>query len=167
MESLTEEDMRMESAFVAYCNIGISAYFHFSTAQRWSEEILGGRNPVSYPDFMSLQLLSELLRIAGERCDLMKDETDLPYLEAGRYIECMLDECSILMRTHLSKLVTKEELCYHLDFREFVDADAFNKLFLPDFAPEVRREIIAFQNRASSRGDILYALLIVSSKMKI
>ena len=167
MESLTEEDMRMESAFVAYCNIGIGAYYHFSMAQKWSEEILAGSKAVSYSDFMALQRLSELLRIAGERCDLMKDETDLPYVEAGRYIECMLDECSILMRTHLSKIVTIDELCYHLDFREYVDVDAFNKLFLPDYAPEVRREIIAFQNKFAARGDILYALLIVSAKMQL
>jgi hypothetical protein len=154
-----------ESGFTFYCNLGMDLYMRMTRAKGYAKDILDGQPPVSYEDFMKFTKMKGLFTVAKEHCEPLVDFEDLPYAEANDYIDCMLDECSIMMRLHLSKPVGVDELCGHVDRRKMVSVDDFNKICLPDYDPRDRGDIVSFENKMQYRTDILYAMILVSAEM--
>jgi len=165
LTSLTEDDMKQESGFIFYCNLGIDFFVRISKARFIARALLSGDNPVSYSDFVKTQKIRDQLSQAKLKCTSMLDETDLPYDSAALYINCMLDECNIITRTYLSKQMALDELCMHADRRDRVSSEDFNKLFLCDYPPEERGNIISFQNKMKERAELIYAQILVASVM--
>ncbi len=165
LTSLDDEDMRQESGFIFYCNLGIDFFVRVSKSRFIAKSILNGENPISYSDFMKIQKLKDQFANAKTKCDSMLDETDLPYDSALRYARCMLEECSIITRMYLSKQIALDEICLHMDRRDSVTSDDFNKLCLPDFPPEERGNIVSFQNKMKDRSELFYAQILVNSVM--
>ncbi len=164
LEKMSEKESHMEGAFMFYCRAGMDFYFHMARSLSLAEVILSGEQVVTYGDFSKLQFLTQLFTDAKTRCVMMGDVEGLPYDSALKYAECMLEECSILKRIHLSKQISVHELCDHVDARERVSPDDFNKLFMPDFPPEVQEGLQSFESKANDRLDLLYAQIIVSTK---
>jgi hypothetical protein len=167
LAGLNEEDLNLETGFIFFCNLGIDLFIHASQGKLIASEMLKGSNPISYGEFMKIQKLKGIFEGAKERCELMHGEADLPYDEAERYVDSMLLECSILIRIYLSKMIQVEDLVYHYDERARVNADAFNKLFLPDLDPHDRGDIVSFQNKSRMRSDLLLAQLFVSLELGV
>jgi hypothetical protein len=129
--------------------------------------MLKGSNPISYNEFMKVQKLKGIFEGAKERCELLRDETDLPYAEAERYVDSMLMECSIMIRIYLSKTIQVEDLVYHYDERMRCNCEAFNKLFLPDLDPHDRADIVSFQSKTGMRAELILAQLFVSLELGV
>ena len=167
MEGMDETSLNLESQFVFLCNLGLQIFINMTKAKPIARSILDGKNPIQYSDFLGYQKIRDILLKSKERCDLLLDETDLPYKAAGHYIDCMLDECSIITRMYLSKPISSDELCYHIDFHEAVDCDEYNKLFLPEVPPENRYDVIDFQKKMDDRLVLIYAQLLVNLELCI
>ena len=157
--------MYSESAFSFFVSLGLNFFIHMTNAKKYAALMLNEANVIPYSDFVTYQKVRELLMSSKERYELLKDETDLPYADAGRYIDCMLEECGIMIKIHLSKTIPLEDLCLHIDEREKVDKDVYNKLFLPEIAPEDRKTLLDFQAKSDSRLDVMYAQILVINKM--
>ena len=82
-----------------------------------------------------------------------------------QYADCMLQECNILLNIYLSKPMVLYDLCFHIDYRDSVNKDDFNKLILPDYSPQVRADMVTFQNKMDERTDLLYAQILVANEM--
>ena len=165
MTSLDEPSMRYESTFVFFCTIGIDFYMHMTKAKNDTVKILAGFSPITYKDFSNYQRIKLLLEYGQRRCELLKEFTDLPYAEAAAYIRCMLDECSMLIKLHLSKTVPLEEVVLHIDERDKVHPDAFNKLILPDLLPEDRRDVVTFETKFDERTIMMYTMLLMDCEL--
>ena len=164
LSSLAEEDMRREGAFIFYCNAGLDFYCRMIRSKALAEDILAGEQLVTYSDFSKLQLLTRIFTDAKAHCLMMKGNEELPYDSAADYAGCMLDECNILKKIHLSKQMSVEELCNHVDTLDRVSPDDFNKLFMPDYPPEIKEGLESFEKKSNVRLDLLYAQILVSSK---
>jgi len=162
---MNEADMKSEGAFVFFCNQGMKFYYHMMKCSLCVQEILSGEQMITYNDFSKLQLLTQIFTDAQKRCEAMADETDLPYASAKEYVDCMLEECSILKKIHLSKQISVNDLCCHVDNMSKADPDDFNKLFMPDYPPEIKDGLISFEKKSEDRMDLLYAQVIVAAKM--
>ena len=167
LNSLTEEDMKLESSFVFYSNLGIDFYIHMAAAKNIANAMLDGGAKVSYAEFIKTQKIRDMLNKSKARCDDLKDDTDLPYAAAGRYIDCMLNECSLILKMYLSKDISVKELCRHIDQRTYVSSDDYNKLFLTEFSPEDRGDMVSFQNNMKDRSDLMLAQLIVQNELHV
>ena len=165
MESLGDNDLKYESAFIFYVNIGLHFFIHMTKGRTYASKILEGENPISYAEFLKLQKIRDILMKSKERYELLKDDTDLPYESAGYYIDCMLDECSFMMMIYLSKPIAIQDLCLHMDFRDAVNKDDYNKLFLPEVPPEDRQDIIEFQKTSDERISLFYGQILVNIEM--
>ncbi len=164
LSSLSESDMRTEGAFIFYCNTGIDFYCRMIRSKALAKDILTGEQLVTYSDFSKLQLLTTVFTDAKARCKMMMNVEELPYGSAADYAGCMLDECSILKKIHLSKQMSVRELCEHVDALNRVSPDDFNKLFMPDYPPEIKEGLESFEEKSSDRLDLLYAQILVSSQ---
>ena len=158
-------EMKNESTYIFFVSVGIKFYIHMANAKSIYKEISEGENPVTYSDFIQLQSLRETFEECKQRCDLMEDETDLPYVSAGKYIDVVLEAISVLTRIHLRKQVISEELAHLIDRLESASCDDFNKLFLPDFDPHYRERVVLFENSFKTRMDIFLAMLLVCVDM--
>ena len=167
MENLDEADVQNESAFLFLCNLGLQLFINLSNARSLASEMLQGKQPVAYSDYTRYVKIADLLEQSRERCEPLKGEEDLPYASALEYIECMIAECNLFIRIHLSKEISMDDLCDHIDEREVVDKDAFNKLFLPDYTPDLRAELVSFENHLSDRTNLLFAQVLVSHELGI
>ena len=165
LSSLSEHDMRTEGSFMFYCNSGLEFYCRMLRSIALADEILSGEQIVTYSDFSKLQLLSQLFTDARLRCSMMSDVEDVPYASAATYAECMLEECKILKKIHLSKQMSVKELCDHVDSVSRVSPDDFNSLFLSEYPPELKSGMESFESKSEDRLDLLYAQIIVSAKM--
>ena len=77
-----------------------------------------------------------------QRCsDLMDVDSDVPYGEAMEFIECNLEECSIMLRIGSGRDIPLDEMSLHLEWSETVDDGAVDSLFLKDMSPSDRRII--------------------------
>lgn len=161
MSSLSDEDLKSESEFTFLSNLGLNFFIHMSQARLIAKDILDGNNPVSYASFLKIQKIRDLLMESKQRYELLKENTDLPYEDASRYIDCMLEECNLLTKLHLAKPVSYEEVCNHIDYRDSTDEENYNKLFLPEISPEDRQLMIEFQKYSPERENLLYAQLLV------
>ena len=165
LESLDDKDMKSEGEFVFFCNTGMQFYYHMMRSSVCAQDMLLGKQIVTYSDFSKLQILTQIFADAKKRCDSMLEETDLPYVAAKSYIECMIEECSILKKIHLSKPIMVDELCNHVDAMSKVDPDSFNKIFMPDYPEDIRDGLMSFESKSSDRMDLLYACVVTSAKM--
>ena len=165
LTSLSEEDMRSEGSFMFYCNAGMDFFCRMVRSKMLADEIESGVQLVTYSDFAKLQLLTQIFTDAKAICQKMSDEDDLPYRPAYDYSSCMLEECSILKKIYLSKQMSIKELCDHVDSVNRVSPDGFNKLFLPELSPEIKGGLETFEHKEEDRLDLLYAQIIVSSKL--
>ncbi|AMK13806.1 hypothetical protein AUP07_0757 [methanogenic archaeon mixed culture ISO4-G1] len=161
LSSLEEAEMKDESAYIFFISAGIRFYIHMTNAKVIFKEMSEGDNPVSYSDFIQLQTLRETFEECKQRCEMMRDETDLPYRSAEKYIDLALETISVMTRVHLRKQIISEELAYLIDRIESTSCDDFNKLFLPDFDPHHRERIVLFENSFKTRIDIFLAMLLV------
>ena len=157
--------MKYESAFIFYVNLGLHFFIHMTKGRTYASKILEGTNPITYADFKKLQKIRDLLLQGKDRYELLKDNTDLPYESAGHYIDCMLDECSLIIRMYLSKPIAIQDLCLHMDFRDAVRKEDYNKLFLPEVPPEDRKDILDFQMTEDDRLELFYGQILVNIEM--
>jgi len=148
-----------------YCNAGMKFYYHMVRSSVFADEILSGEKLVTYSDFSKLQVLTRIFTDAKSRCEMMSDVPDLPYDSAEAYVDCMLDECSILKKIYLSKQISVTDLCCHVDSLNHVVPDDFNSLFMPDYPPEIKEGLESFESKAKDRLDLLYAQVIVSVRL--
>lgn len=167
LSDLDEQDLSIETTFTFLCNLGIDFYMHATKAKGIAMDMLNGGNPISYNEFTKIQKLKVIFEAAKCRCELMRDEKDLPYEDAEIYIDSMLLECSIMIRIYLSKTIQVEDLIFHYDVRQRVNSDAFNKLFLPDLDPHDRGDVVSFQNKSKIRTDLILAQLFVSLELGV
>ena len=157
--------MRLESTFVFYCSVGIDFYMHMMKAKNDTVKILAGFSPITYKEFSFYQKIKLILEKARVRCNSLKGYTDLPYNDAGKYIDCMITECSMVIKLHLSKAVSHTDIISHIDAREMVVPEAFNKLFLTDFAPEDRKDVLDFERKYDDRTTMLYSMLLMAFEL--
>ncbi len=165
MSSLEDSDMKLESAFIFYTNLGMHFFIHMTKARYHAMNILQGQNPISYADFMAYQKIRDILEKMKERCEMLKGDTDLPYEAAGLYMDVMLEECSIMFKFYLHKPIAVEELTTHVDNRDRVHCDEFNKLFLPEVAPEDRKDVLTFQKDMDKRLEIMYGQILAYNEL--
>ncbi len=157
--------MSIESAFIFLTNLGLNFFIHMTRGRHIAANMLDGKDPIPYADYLKYRKIHDILMKSKERCDMLIEETDLPYENASRYIDCMLDECALMIKFYLSKPVNVNDICYIVDYREAVDKDDYNKLFLPEVAPEDRQEMIDFQNKSDERLDMMYAHILVYNEL--
>ena len=162
---MNPDDMKSEGEFVFICNAGMQFYYHMMRSLVCAQDMLEGKQIVTYSDFTKLQMLTSIFTDAQRRCESMVDEKDLPYGSAKDYVDCMLEECSILKKIHLSKPLSVRELCNHVDSMSKVDPDDFNKLFMPDYPQDVKDGLMSFESKSADRMDLLYARVVVAAKM--
>ena len=165
MSSLDDADMKLESAFIFYTNLGMHFFIHMTKARYHAAAILSGNNPISYAEFTGYQKIRDMLTKSKERCDMLKGDTDLPYEAAGAYMDVMLEECSIMFKFYLNKPIAIEEITSHIDHRECVNHEAFNKLFLPEIAPEDRKDMLDFQSKMDHRLEIMYGQILAYNEL--
>ena len=157
--------MRAESAFVVYTNLGLKLYIRMSRAIPLAEKMLNGEHLVPYTEFTRHQLLNSLFNKAKQRCVMMSDVTDVPYASAEEYIDFAMEECGILMKIYLSKQMSVNSLCAHIDRCERVSPDDFNAIFLPDYKEDVRQCVMNFESETEDRMDLVLAQILVAVSM--
>ncbi len=165
LESLSEEERSFESSFTFYAYLGETISKALDLAKDKAISAIEGGQLVSYSDYTKYHRIREYFQQAKERCDLLKDDTDLPYDEADEYIMTVLEECSLLLKIHLSKQIIVEEVSILIDRLSTCTPEAFNKLFLPEYDPHVRAEIVSFENRLKDRYQIFLAQILISSEL--
>ena len=154
--------MKSESAFVLYTNLGLRLYIRMSRAIPLAEKMLKGEHMISYTDFTRYQLLSSLFNKAKQRCVMMRDYTDVPYASAEEYIDFAIEECGILMKVYLSKQMSVDSLCAHIDRCDRASPDDYNAIFLPDYKEDVRQCVMNFENETEDRMDLVLAQILVA-----
>lgn len=157
--------MKLESAFIFYTNLGMHFFIHMTKARYHAMSILEGKDPTSYAEFMNYQKIRDILMKMKERCEMLKGDTDLPYEAAGLYMDVMLEECSIMFKFYLQKPIAIEELTAHIDNRDRVHSDEFNKLFLPEVAPEDRKCVLDFEQGMNKRLEIMYGQILAYNEL--
>ena len=157
--------MKLESAFIFYTNLGMHFFIHMTKARYHAMSILEGKDPISYAEFMNYQKIRDILSMMKERCEMLKGDTDLPYEAAGLYMDVMLEECSIMFKFYLHKPIVIEDLTTHIDNRDRVHCDEFNKLFLPEVPPEDRKDVLAFQKDMDKRLEIMYGQILAYNEL--
>jgi hypothetical protein len=160
-----DHDTMLEGMFNFYCGLGLNFYIHMTRAKSIAFDYMDGKNSVTYEDYLTVKKIRTMLEGSKERYELLKDNTDLPYEDAYRYIVCMLDECSLITRIYLSKHIDLGDICYHIDLFDSVGPDEYNKLFLTELSPEDRKIMLDFQQDADSRKDIILAQLVVALEL--
>jgi len=165
IECMNQADMNSEGEFVFFCNQGMKFYYHIMRAASCIEEILSGEQMITYSDFTKLQLLTRIFTQAQQLCETMEGESDLPYASAKEYVNCMLEECSILKRIHLSKPIPVQDLCNHVDMMSVADPEDFNRLFFPEYSEDIKEGLMSFEGKSEDRLDLLYAHVFVAAKM--
>ena len=157
--------MMMESAFIFYCNLGLTFFIHMSKARIHAVKMLAGQNPISYAQFLGYQKIRDILLKSKERCELIKGDSDLPYESAELYMDVMLEECSMMFKFYLNKPIEMGDICKHVDIRERVSKDDYNKLFLTEVPPEDRKDVLDFQAGMNDRLEILYGQILVYNEL--
>lgn len=130
-----------------------------------AEKMLKGEHFVTYTDFTRYQLLTNLFSKAKQRCEMLKDTPDVPYASAEEYIDYAIEECGILRKIYLSKQMSVDSLCSHLDRCDRIYPDDFNSIFLPDYPEDVKQCVMNFESTAEDRIDLILAQILVASSL--
>ena len=160
LEGLNDKEREDEAAFFFCKNLATDFYIRMMKGRQIAEKARNGGEIVSDRDIERIRAIYDCYMGMKRRCEENLGNEDLPYAEASRHIDHTLEECSILMRGRSKGDIDLVELCSHIDGCDSDSPDSFNKLFLPDFDPKVRGQIVIFQDKADERLDLLYALLI-------
>ena len=165
LQGLNESEREDESAFFFCKNLGVMFFVHMMRGKESAAKIHRGEAIISEGEKEHLRCIYDNYMVCKRRCESLMGDTDFPYAEANRHIDFVLEECSLLMKMHSGKKIETEDVCRHIDNAESDSADAFNKLFLTDFDPRTRGQIVFFQDHSEDRLDLFYALLILNENL--
>lgn len=129
---------------------------HLREGIKIADMIIGGDNPVSYHETIQLARVRGIYERLADYCRDKLDVEDVPYKEAFDYIQCALEEISIILRVATGKDVEIEEISEHMETAENMDPTAFRNLFMIDMDPEELRQVEAFEVDFDRRTEIMF-----------
>lgn len=139
---MKEEDRESEAYYTFLYTYMLGYLEHIRGGIRIADVIIEGGNPVSEKDMLNFVKVRSIMDSLQQRCsDLMDVDSDVPYGEAMEFIDCNLEECSIMLRIGSGRDIPLDEMSLHLEWSETVDDGAFDSLFLRDMSPSDRRII--------------------------
>lgn len=137
--SIVKERDREDEGYYTFLYTYFLGYLdHIRGGIRIADDILAGRNPVGEKETIRLLKVRTILEGCLERCQMLMDEgeeSDVPYQKAGEFIQCSLEEISIMLRIGSCREIDTDEMSYHLQWADTIDPEPFRDLFLIDMEP--------------------------------
>lgn len=137
--SIVKERDREDEGYYTFLYTYFLGYLdHIRGGIRIADDILAGRNPVGEKETIRLLKVRTILEGCLERCQMLMDEgeeSDVPYQKASEFIQCSLEEISIMLRIGSCREIDTDEMSYHLQWADTIDPEPFRDLFLIDMEP--------------------------------
>ena len=145
-----------EGYFMFLYSYMLSNLDHLREGIKIADMIIEGDNPVSYKETIRLAKIRGIYERLADYCRDKLDVEDVPYREALEYIECALEEISIILRVATGKDVEIEEISDHMELSENLDPTAFRNLFMIDMDPEELHLVESFEVDFDRRTEIMF-----------
>lgn len=138
LKMVKERDREEEGYYTFLYTYFLGYLDHIRAGIRIADDILEGRNPVGEKETIRLLKVRTILEGCLERCQMFMDvgeDSDVPYQKASEFIQCNLEEISIMLRIGSCREIDIDEMSLHLQWAETLDPEPFRDLFLIDMDP--------------------------------
>lgn len=136
---MLKEKEREDEGYYTFLYTYLLGYLeHIRGGIRIADDLLAGRNPVGEKETIRLLKVRTILEGCLERCQMLTDvgeDSDVPYQNAGEFIQCNLEEISIMLRIGSCREIDLDEMAFHLQWADTLDPQPFRDLFLIDMDP--------------------------------
>lgn len=153
---ILDEQTRENEAYYMFLYSYMLGYMgHIRGGIAVADQIEGGGNPISDLEKIRLSRVRRIYERCADHCRDLLDEDTVPYDQALEYIECALEEISIMLRVGTGKDVELDEISNHMEWAESADSTPFRNLFMVDMDPDDLSLVEDFEVDWERRLDIM------------